>query len=219
LSDNVRAGTSGESGLAVAQFAAKRVVGLAAVLLVISFGTFGLLTIAPGDTAQLLLGTREQSPEVIASVREEYHLDKPFLEQYGIWLSHAARLDFGRSIRTQEPVLGSISSRLGLSLFLGIYATLISLLVGVPLGILAAVKRRQPIDRAVVGLGVVGVSTPAFTSGVRRPEGEPQLRVHAEPNGLQPRQDRSPRGGPERGSLQLRLVHSAVRPQPRRTAE
>ena len=157
---------SRQRGLAVAQFAAKRALGLGAVLLVISFGTFGLLSIAPGDTAQLLLGTREQSPETIRSVRHEYHLDRPFLTQYGIWLGHAVRLDFGRSIRTQEPVLGSISGRLGLSLFLGIYATIISVVVGVPLGILAAVKRRRPVDRAVVALGVVGVSTPAFTSGV-----------------------------------------------------
>jgi peptide/nickel transport system permease protein len=148
------------------RFAAKRVVGLAAVLLAISFGTFGLLAIAPGDPAQLLLGTREQSPAVLQSVRHEYHLDRPFLTQYGIWLEHAARFDFGRSIRTQEPVSTGISDRLGLSLFLGVYATLIAVALGVPLGILAAVRRRRAVDRGVVALSVVGVSTPAFTSGV-----------------------------------------------------
>ena len=123
-------------------FAAKRLLGLAAVLLVISFGTFSLLTIAPGDPAQLLLGTRQQSPAVIHAVRHEYHLDRPFLVQYGIWLQHAIHFDFGRSIRTQDPVWSDISSRLGLSLFLGIYATLITVLVGVPLGVLAAVRQR-----------------------------------------------------------------------------
>jgi len=149
-----------------ALFALKRTLGLAAVLLAISFGTFGLLTVAPGDTAQLLLGTRQQSPAVIESVRHEYHLDKPFLTQYWIWLRRAVRLDFGRSIRTQQSVWSGLSGRLGLSLFLGLYATALAVLVGVPLGILAAVKRRRPVDRAVVGLSVVGVSTPAFTSGV-----------------------------------------------------
>ena len=157
---------SAQRSAAILRFAAKRLVGLGAVLLVISFGTFGLLSIAPGDTAQLLLGTREQSPEVIKSVRQEYHLDKPFLTQYGIWLRHASRLDFGRSIRTQQSVWSGISSRLGLSLFLGIYSTLIAVLIGVPLGILAAVKRRHVVDRVVVAVSVVGVSTPAFTSGV-----------------------------------------------------
>lgn len=150
----------------VVRFACKRILGLLAVLLVISFGTFALLAIAPGDPAQLLLGTREQSPAVLQSVRHEYHLDRPFLVQYGIWLEHAARFDFGRSIRTQEPVTTSISQRLGLSLFLGVYATLIAVLLGVPLGILAAVKRRRIVDRSVVALSVLGVSTPAFTSGV-----------------------------------------------------
>jgi len=94
-------------------FAAKRLLGLAAVLLVISFGTFSLLAIAPGDPAQLLLGTRQQSPAVIHAVRHEYHLDRPFLVQYGIWLQHALHFDFGRSIRTQDPVWSDISSRYG----------------------------------------------------------------------------------------------------------
>jgi peptide/nickel transport system permease protein len=135
-------------------------------LLVISFGTFALLDLAPGDPVQLLLGTREASPELVRSLRHDYHLDKPFLERYGIWLGHAARLDFGRSIRTQQPVLEGISSRLGLSLYLGAYSFLISLALGVPLGILAAVKRRRATDRAVVGLSVVGVSAPAFATGI-----------------------------------------------------
>jgi peptide/nickel transport system permease protein len=149
-----------------AVFALKRTLGLAAVLLAISFGTFGLLTVAPGNTAQLLLGTRQQSPAVIESVKHEYHLDKPFLTQYGIWLRHAVRLDFGRSIRTQQSVWSGLSGRLGLSVFLGLYATVIAVFLGVPLGILAAVKRRRFVDRTVVGMSVVGVSTPAFTSGV-----------------------------------------------------
>jgi peptide/nickel transport system permease protein len=147
-------------------FATKRLLGLAAVLLVISFGTFSLLALAPGDPAQLLLGTRQQSPAVIQSVRHEYHLDRPFLVQYGIWLEHALQFDFGRSIRTQDPVWTDISGRLGLSLFLGVYATAIALLLGIPLGVLAAVRQRRVVDRGAVALGVVGVSTPAFASGV-----------------------------------------------------
>jgi peptide/nickel transport system permease protein len=150
----------------VASFGFRRIAGVLAVLLVISFGTFALLDIAPGDPVQLLLGTRQSSPEVVRSLRHEYRLDRPFLVRYGIWLGHAARLDFGRSIRTQEPVLSAISSRLGLSVYLGVYAFLISLALGVPLGVLAAVRRRRVADRTVVGLSVVGVSTPAFTSGV-----------------------------------------------------
>src|SRR5262249_28137602 len=113
-----------------ALFAGKRFLGLIAVLLVISFGTFSLLYLAPGDPAQLLLGTRQQSPAVLHAIRVQYNLDKPFLDQYLIWLEHAVRFQFGRSIRTDDPVWSDISGRLGLSLFLGVYATVIALLVG-----------------------------------------------------------------------------------------
>lgn len=149
-----------------ALFAGKRALGLVAVLLVISFGTFTLLHVAPGDPAQLLLGTRQQSPAVLNAVRQEYHLNKPFLTQYWIWLEHATRFDFGRSIRTEQPAWSGISGRLGLSLFLGVYATLIALVIGVPLGILAAVRQRRISDRAAVAFGVMGVSTPAFVSSI-----------------------------------------------------
>ena len=155
------------------RFAAKRVVGLVAVLLAISFGTFGLLAIAPGDPAQLLLGTREQSPAVLQSVRHEYHLDRPFLTQYGIWLEHAARFDFGRSIRTNEPVSTGDPDRLGLSLSSASSRSLIALALGVPLGVLAAVRTQTRGSTAgVVALSVVGVSAPAFASG-----DPPALRV------------------------------------------
>lgn len=151
---------------AAAVFAGQRTLGLIAVLLVISFGTFSLLHLAPGDPAQLLLGTRQQTPAVLRAVRQQYNLDKPFLVQYWIWLEHAVRFNFGRSIRTDDPVWSDISGRLGLSVFLGVYATVIALLLGVPLGILAAVKQRRAADRAAVAFGVAGVSTPAFVSGV-----------------------------------------------------
>lgn len=150
----------------VVSFALRRLIGLVGVLLIISFGTFALLALAPGNPVQVLLGTRESSPQTVREVRHEYHLDKPFLAQYGIWLEHAAHLDFGRSIRTQQSVTSGIANRLGLSVVLGIYSSLIALLVGVPLGLLAAVRRRRLTDRAVVALSVAGVSTPAFVSGV-----------------------------------------------------
>jgi peptide/nickel transport system permease protein len=154
------------SGAGLPAFVARRLVALVVLLLILSFGVFSLLYAAPGKTELLLLGPKPQTPAAVQAVRQEYHLDKPFLTQYGIWLKNAVQLDFGRSIRTDQPVVSTIRSRAHIDLFLGFYAFAIAMGLGVPLGILAAVKRRGVVDRVVVGLAVMGVSAPPFASGL-----------------------------------------------------
>jgi peptide/nickel transport system permease protein len=151
---------------ALAWYIVRRLLALVLLLLLISFGVFSLLYAAPGSVEQVLLGTRPSNPQTIEAIREEYNLDDPFLTQYATWLKGAVVLDFGRSIRTSEPVLQGIRDRMGLTLFLGIFGFLIALVVGVLLGVLAAVKKRGFLDRGVVGLSVVGVSAPAFATGI-----------------------------------------------------
>jgi peptide/nickel transport system permease protein len=151
---------------ALAWYIVRRLLALVLLLLIISFGVFSLLYAAPGSVEQVLLGTRPSNPQTIEAIREEYNLDDPFLTQYATWLKGAVVLDFGRSIRTSEPVLQGIRDRMGLTLFLGIFGFLIALVVGVLLGVLAAVKKRGFLDRGVVGLSVVGVSAPAFATGI-----------------------------------------------------
>ena len=147
-------------------FIARRLVALALLLVVISFGVFALLEIAPGSQLQVLLGTRPSTPEVVSAVKAEYHLDKPFLVRYGYWARDAARLDFGRSTRTAEPVTSAISQRLPLTFELGLYAFLITTVLGVPLGLVAAVRKRTLVDRLIVSFSVGGVSAPAFATGI-----------------------------------------------------
>jgi peptide/nickel transport system permease protein len=147
-------------------YAARRLVALAILLLVLSVLIFALLFLAPGSAEQVLLGTQPASPQVIASLRAKYHLDDPFLQQYWIWLRGALQLDFGDSIRTGRSVLSSVGARAGVTLFLGLYAFVVSVVVGVSLGILAAVRKRGIIDRGVVALCVLGASAPAFVTGV-----------------------------------------------------
>jgi peptide/nickel transport system permease protein len=144
----------------------RRLVAMVVLLLIISFGVFTLLYLAPGSVEQILLGTKPATPQTLAAIRAQYHLDDPFLTQYWIWLKNALHGDFGTSIRTSEPVASGIESRMGLTLFLGGYAFVLVMLTGVPLGVLAATKKRSAIDRGVVGLGVVGVSAPAFATGI-----------------------------------------------------
>ncbi len=147
-------------------FIARRLAALLLLLLIISFFVFALLYLAPGSPEQMLIGDRPSSPETIQAIREQYHLNDPFIVQYGRWLSGAITLDFGNSIRTNEPVLSGILDRAGLTFFLGGFAFLIAMGLGVPLGVLSAVKRQSAVDRGVVGLSVIGVSAPAFATGI-----------------------------------------------------
>lgn len=151
---------------AIAFFVLRRLVALLGLLAIISFGVFSLLYLAPGSVEQILLGSRPSSPEVIRSIREQYHLNDSLLAQYWSWARDAVQLDFGRSTRTSEPVLSGIRSRMGVTLFLGVFAFSVALPAGIVLGILAALKKRTLVDRGVVGLSVIGVSAPPFATGL-----------------------------------------------------
>jgi peptide/nickel transport system permease protein len=136
------------------------------LLAIISFGVFSLLHVAPGDTALALTRGRPVPPEVLAELRAQFHLDEPFLRQYWLWLSGALQGDFGQSTVSGLPVRDTIEDRLPVTLFLGIYAFLITMVVGVSLGIVSALRRRTAVDRTIVGLSIGGVSMPAFVTGI-----------------------------------------------------
>lgn len=136
------------------------------LLLLISLGVFALVNLAPGDPARSLLGSRQSSPETLAAIREQYHLDEPFVVQYLIWLRQVFVWDLGRSIQGSELVTTMILQRLPLTIFLGLYGSLVALGLGIPLGILAAYRHGSEVDRGVVTLGVIGVSAPAFATGI-----------------------------------------------------
>ena len=154
--------TSGE----LLAFLVRRLAALAVLVAAISFGVFSLLYLAPGSAEQALLAGRPASLETRHEIREKFNLNDPFLTQYGLWVKGAVTLDFGESIRTREPVLAAIKQRMGVTLFLGTYAFLIAMILGVGLGILAAVRKRTGVDRSVVGLSVVAASAPPFVTGV-----------------------------------------------------
>jgi peptide/nickel transport system permease protein len=147
-------------------FALRRLAALASVLVAISLVVFSLLTLAPGSTEQVLIGARPSTPELRAALREEYGLDKPFLAQYAAWASRAVRLDFGTSLRTGEPVRRGLAERAGTTTLLAVYAFLLALACGIPLGVLAARRRGRTLDRVIVGTSVLGVSAPAFATGL-----------------------------------------------------
>lgn len=148
-------------------FVLRRLGGLVVVLVAVSLLVFSLLYLAPGSPEQLLLGNAKTSdPETIRAIREEYNLNDPFLVRYGKWAEGALHLDFGTSTRTSEPVFQGIRQRLGLTAQLAGLGFLLTMLLGLPLGILAAMRRQRNVDRGVVFFSIVGLSAPAFASGI-----------------------------------------------------
>lgn len=135
-------------------------------LLGISLLVFGAMRLIPGNFVDIMLGLgADVSVEQRAAITRSYGLDQPLPVQYVIWLGNAARGDLGTSLRTGEPVTTIIRSRLPVTLELAALATLTSLLVAIPAGIISAVRRGGVIDALARVVALVGLSIPNFLLG------------------------------------------------------
>lgn len=124
--------------------------------------TFAFLILRlSGDPIEILLGDQAE-PAVVDHYRQLYGLDRPLYEQYFRYFVGIARADFGLSIVDQRPVVEIIGEAIPNSLLLGVTALLVSVMLGVPLGIIAALNRNRPIDRLVMTFSVLGFSIPNF---------------------------------------------------------
>lgn len=139
----------------------RRLVQVAPVIVLATFVVFGLQQLVPGDIAVTLAGDNATDAR-IAEIRKLYGLDRPFFEQYGTWLWHALHGDLGRSILSGEVVLDAILRRFPTSLLIVGCALVLSLVVGVPLGILAATRPGSRIDAFVTSIASLGVALPNF---------------------------------------------------------
>ena len=131
------------------------------VLLGVSIVVFFMVRAIPGDPAQLLLGQQATQAQV-EQVRENMGLDKPVIVQYGIFLADAVRGDLGDSIVTGRPVTTELLARLPATLELTAFAMLVAILVGVPVGVISAVKQYSLLDKFTSVLALMGVSMPIF---------------------------------------------------------
>jgi len=145
---------------------AVRVLGTLGVLLALSIVIFSLMYLAPGDLVKNLLGNRPVTPEAVAAVRAQYHLDDPVIVQYLRWLGGFVTGDLGTSIRLQIPVADAIAARLGITLALCGFAFVIALAVAVPLGVRSAVRPGGAVDRVANVFAIVGLSAPTFAVGL-----------------------------------------------------
>jgi peptide/nickel transport system permease protein len=150
----------------VGRYLATRLLGAIPTLLGVSVLTFLFIRLIPGDAIAARLGTSTAlSPEQLASLRAYFGLDQPLYQQYWTWLSSLLHGDFGYSIRTGRPVLVEITERLPATLELAAAATLIAVLIGLPLGLLSAMRSRSRIDVVARIGGLIGLSLPSFWLG------------------------------------------------------
>jgi peptide/nickel transport system permease protein len=143
----------------------RRVVQAAVVTVGVSIIAFALIHLVPGDPIRVSLGTR-YDPQTAALLRHESGLDRPLVQQYLRWASHALRGDLGVSFETQEPVGRAIVQRLPATLTLAGAALLVALLIALPLGVVAAVRAGTVVDYGATAVSQVGVSIPDFWIGI-----------------------------------------------------
>jgi ABC-type dipeptide/oligopeptide/nickel transport system permease component len=147
------------------RFILMRLAGLVVVLLIISVITFILMHEVPGGPWKV--GQRPFTEEQIAALEARYGLDKPLYQQYFTWLFGVLRLDFGTSFQhPDESVIDLIARTWPVTLHLGLMALLLAFTVGVPLGIIAALKQNTWIDYLATLFSIVGFVTPHFVWGI-----------------------------------------------------
>ena len=126
----------------------RRFLSLIPLLLIVSFGVFVLVALVPGDASVTLAGGESATPERIADVRAQLHLDEPLVEQYGRWLRDAVQGDLGSSLFTKVPVADDIIDRVPITLALVLAALAVGLVVGIPVGVISALRTGRAVDGA-----------------------------------------------------------------------
>lgn len=146
----------------------KRLIQIIIVLFGVSFLTFGLVYLSPGDPAEIMLTEcgNLPTPEALAQARADLGLDQPFLTQYTSWLKGVVTGDMGMSYSMKIPVVDKLVSSFWPTLQLALASLLIMLVVSIPLGILSAVYQNRLPDYLVRGVTFLGVSIPSFWVGL-----------------------------------------------------
>ena len=141
----------------------RRIALLVPVLLVLSVAVFGFVEALPGSIIDTLIGTEGgDDAETRAILAKEYGLDQPVYVRYAKWVSRAVQLDFGKSLVTRRPISLELVSRIPATVYLAVVGITLSMLIAIPLGTIAAVRRNTKIDYAAQITSLVGISIPEF---------------------------------------------------------
>jgi|TARA_B110001454_G_scaffold14888_1_gene13343 peptide/nickel transport system permease protein len=146
---------------------ASRLTRLVLTVLVVTFVTFTLTNVLPGDAVNALIPIdAQQDREFVEQIREEWGLNDPLIVRYGRWLGDAVQGDLGRSLVTGQPVTDEITHRLPITLEIMVVAVGFSLLVAVPLGAFTGYREGRRSDRVFSGVAQAGLSLPSFVTGL-----------------------------------------------------
>ena len=146
-------------------FLPRRLLQLVPTLFLVSVLIFGLQQLLPGDPALVMAG-EEKDPAVIEQIRKQYRLDEPLVVQYLYWIGGVLRGDLGESMRIKQPVAELIAEKLPVTLQLAVMAMAFALLIGLPAGVLSAVKKGTAWDVGANVFALWGLSTPNFWLGI-----------------------------------------------------
>ena len=150
-------------------YIAKRLLLIIPTLLGVAAIVFVIMRVIPGDVALLILGGDQAAridPKQLENMRRQLGLDQPYLVQFGEWLWGVVRFDFGKSLWTGRPVVEEVLIRLPLSLELAFLATMVSVLIAIPLGMIAAVRQDTWVDYVIRVVSIGGLAIPGFWVGI-----------------------------------------------------
>lgn len=141
----------------------RRIAQLVPVLLVLSVAVFGFVEALPGSIIDTMIGTEGgDDAETRQILAKEYGLDQPVYVRYAKWVSRAVQLDFGKSLVTRRPISLELLSRIPATVYLAVVGISLSMLIAIPLGTIAAVRRNTRIDYAAQVTSLIGISIPEF---------------------------------------------------------
>ena len=145
-------------------YIAKRLLATIPVMAVVAIFVFALLRLTPGDPAAIIAGSSATTQDVLA-IRAKLGLERPLISQFFVWIGNMATGDFGESFFFKKTVASLVADRIEPTLMLSLTTMALSILVAVPLGVLAAWRQGTWIDRLVMGFSVLGFSVPVFVIG------------------------------------------------------
>jgi peptide/nickel transport system permease protein len=143
----------------------RRLASIAVILLLVSAIVFTAIHVLPGSAATLILG-EYATPEALRTLERDMGLDRPLVVQYGAWIGQVVTGDWGVSLAMKQPVAPIVGHRLRNSAILAVVALAVVVVIGIPLGTLAALRRGRPLDLAIVTATYAGISVPEFVTGL-----------------------------------------------------
>ncbi|MBM3523559.1 MAG: ABC transporter permease [Alphaproteobacteria bacterium] len=147
------------------RYMVRRLIQAVPILLLVSFLSFGMMHLVPGDPA-ILIGGPNATPQELDNIRKNLGLDQPFVVQLGIFYKNLAMGDLGRSLLLGKPVLEAVIERLPVTISISIYSMILTVVLGIALGALAALRQNTWVDQVASTFALLGISLPSFWFGL-----------------------------------------------------